>query len=623
MQSMNAYPDKKIINFISLKIARGELAEVVEIINNLIKEYPFSAEVQNIAGLFTEKQNEIKNALHFYNKAVNLDPNNSDFLNNKGRTLGKLGDYVLAIECFDKAILIGSDKIEYLVNKAVVLKKTNKINRALDLYLEVYKRDSNNAIVAFNISNTYLELGQYVDSLEYINKAIKLNPKYHNAYYNRAKIYTDMGLLEKAIEDYEYVIELNSYLSIDSLSNILFIMNYSLSFDNKDYIKKLNEYKNKVLSTYDIRKFKNYSKVSNKLKIGFISGDLNDHPVGYFLEGWLSKFKSDFIELYAYSVNSRTTKLTKRIRPFFDIFYEASQLSHEELANKIYEDKISILIDLSGHTGFNRLPVFLYKPSPIQLTWLGYFASTGLNEIDYVIADNNLITSDNKFDFVENIWNFPNSRWCFTSPGEVKTLEPPSKKNGYVTFGCFSNMTKVNDEVLNLWLDIINITPNSKILFKSKQLRDDKFATEFTGRLSEIGYKAGSYEFDSFNKERSSYLDSYNKVDIILDTFPFTGGTTSMECLWMGVPFVTLSGRSMVGRQGVGILNSCNLNKLIAKSKEEYILIANNIANDLEYLVKLRKNLRNQIRKMPIYNVDEFAKNFEIEMLKIWEKHKI
>jgi len=620
---MNIYPEKKILNFISLKITKGELEEVVDIINNLIKKYPFSAEVQNIAGLFSEKQNQIENALNFFNKALSIEPNNSDLHNNKGRILGKLGNFVMAIECFDKAILFGGDKVEYLVNKAFVLKKINQINRALDLYLESYRMDANNAIIAFNISNTYLELGQYVDALVYINKAIEINPTFPNAYFNRAKIYTDMGFIEKAIEDYEYVVKLNSNLSVDSLSNILFVMNYSSSFDNKSYLKKLKEYKNKVLSTKDIRKFENHSKVNEKLKIGFISGDFHDHPVGHFLEGWLSKFKSDFIELYAYSVGYKTTELTKRIKPFFDDFFEVSRLSDEKLANKIFKDNINILIDLSGHTGSNRLPIFLYKPAPVQITWLGYFASTGLKEIDYIIADNDLIPTENKNHFVEKVWNFPNSRWCFTSPGEIKILEPPCINNGYVTFGCFSNMTKINDEVLNLWLEIITKNQNSKILFKSKQLKDDQFAAKFKKRLSKIGYKDVRYEFDSFDKDRSSYLFSYNKVDIILDTFPFTGGTTSMECLWMGVPFVTLSGRSMLERQGVGILNSCNLNKLIAKNKKEYILIANKIANDKDYLAKLRKNLRNQIRDMPIYNSNEFAKNFEVEMLKIWKEHNI
>jgi predicted O-linked N-acetylglucosamine transferase (SPINDLY family) len=266
--------------------------------------------------------------------------------------------------------------------------------------------------------------------------------------------------------------------------------------------------------------------------------------------------------------------------------------------------------------------MFGHKPSPVQASWLGYFATTGLNEMDYLIGDPFVTPPKDDDQFTENVWRLPETRWCFTPPNvDIDVSVPPALNHGYVIFGCFNNATKVNDRVVALWAKVLEAVPNSRLLLKAKQFHDQMARKSIIQRFAAHGTDSERISLEG-SEDRQKYFAAYNKIDITLDPFPFTGGTTSVESLWMGVPLVTLAGGSLISRQGVGVLMNAGLSDWIAEDEEEYVAKAVLFASDLDKLASLRAGLRSQVLASPLFDAARFARNIEKDLWEMWNQCK-
>jgi predicted O-linked N-acetylglucosamine transferase (SPINDLY family) len=289
------------------------------------------------------------------------------------------------------------------------------------------------------------------------------------------------------------------------------------------------------------------------------------------------------------------------------------------MAEKIYNDKIDILIDLSGHTAQNSLKVFTHKPAPIQVTWIGYFNTTGLKSMDYIFCDKFVIPLGNECFYTEKPFRFEEGYLCFTPPRDpIHIKKLPVLQNKNITFGCFNQSKKMGEEVVELWAKILLKVPNSKLFLKSAAL-DDKNQThhDTLERFAKLGIAQNRIVMEG-RSSRADYFEAYNKVDIALDPFPYVGGTTTVEALWMGVPVVTLQGVHYVSRMGVSIMNTMNLADWVAVDKEDYIDIAVNKASKLNELSILRDSLREGLLTSPLCDAPRFAKKFEKSLYKMW-----
>jgi predicted O-linked N-acetylglucosamine transferase (SPINDLY family) len=241
-------------------------------------------------------------------------------------------------------------------------------------------------------------------------------------------------------------------------------------------------------------------------------------------------------------------------------------------------------------------------------------------EIDYVLGDPHVTPPQDDDYFTEKVWRLPETRWCFTPPNaDVEVSVPPAVNNGYATFGCFNNVTKVNDEVMALWTKVLNAIPNSRLLLKAKQFRDHLVRESIIQRFAAQGINSKRISLEG-PEVRQKYFAAYNKIDITLDPFPFTGGTTSVESLWMGVPLVTLAGGSLISRQGVGVLMNAGLPDWIAEDEESYLAKAVLFASDLDKLVMLRSGLRSQVLASPLFDAPRFARNIENALWAMWNQ---
>ncbi len=357
---------------------------------------------------------------------------------------------------------------------------------------------------------------------------------------------------------------------------------------------------------------------ARKLRVGLVSGDLRRHPVGYLLRGPLHEIAKGEFELFAYSNYPREDDLSAELRQHFTNWISVNEKSDAELARQIHDDRIDILLDLSGHTDFSRVAVFARRPAPIQASWLGYYATTGVREIDWKIGDP-WVTPDNEAGhFTERLWRLPDGCFCFAPPeGASAVTALPSERNGYVTYGCFNNLAKVNDGVIATWSRILHADPASRLLLKARQLGTDELRASLVARFAAHGIGperlllegAGSY---------TEYLATYGRVDIALDPFPFTGGATTAESLWMGVPVITLKGDRFIAHQGESLLHAAGLGEMIAADRNTYVQLALRTAAEYRALAEMRAGLRARLADSALFDATRYTRNLEAAWRGMW-----
>jgi predicted O-linked N-acetylglucosamine transferase (SPINDLY family) len=304
-------------------------------------------------------------------------------------------------------------------------------------------------------------------------------------------------------------------------------------------------------------------------------------------------------------------ELTERVKACFHEWRPLTGLSDKDAAQKIHGDGIHVLIDLSGHTAENRLPVFAWKPAPVQVSWLGYFASTGLSEIDYILGDPYVTPHEEADHFSEKIWQLPETYLCFTPPDlDLEVAPSPARSNGFVTFGCFNNLARMTDEIVSVRASILHAVPGSKLFLKDKQLDHESGRNRVLARFAAVDIEADRLILEG-KSPRAEYFECYGRVDIALSPFPYGGGTTSVEGLWMGVPVITKKGNHFLSHLGESIVHNSRLSDWIASDEEEYVAKALAYASNLEALSDLRKGMRERILATPLFDIPTFSIHFE------------
>lgn len=355
-----------------------------------------------------------------------------------------------------------------------------------------------------------------------------------------------------------------------------------------------------------------------KLRIGYISPDFRQHAAAHFFTPLLKKYNRQEFVVYAYNVGESDV-VTKRFERLPVTWRNFCGLAPFEIARRIFADHIDILVDLSGHTQNSCLPVLIYRPAAVQVSGIGYVNTTGLNEVDYFLSDNYCMPVGEEQGFSEKLLRPAHSQLCYSpaivrQPPEV-TAAPPSEKNGFITFGCFNNFNKVTLEALRLWRTILEMVPGSKLVIKSK-ICSIPAGREFVyERFRAVGLDASRAELRAYSPD---YLEQYRDIDIALDTFPYNGGLTTCEALYMGVPVISLRGNTHGSRFGTSILENADLPELVAPNETEYVNKAVKIALSPDILAEFHAGLRGFMQRSPLMNAEGYMKDLEAEYHRIW-----
>ncbi|MBH1971872.1 tetratricopeptide repeat protein [Moraxellaceae bacterium AER2_44_116] len=566
--------------------------------------------------------NDLTKAEDIYRQILTISPKHIETLNNLGMLLSETARIEMAIDMLNKVVRLEPSARRYQV-LAQIFVKQGQDNKAIDCLRQAIQLNPGDAIAYHNLGTQLWVQHRYSEAIPYFQKSLTLDPKQDVSLNNLASCLMKQGKHQEAETLFRQSI-LTSPKNDSHYNNLLM----SLCFDRDNfpdiYLKEASRLD--LLLQSRSKSYKSWEKASllqpPPLRVGFVSGDFRNHPVGYFLESVITHLDKSKIELFAYDCHQIEDSLTKRIKPHFSQWCNINTMSDRLAAEKIHNDGIHILIDLAGHTSNNRLAVFAWKPAPIQASWLGYFASTGLSCMDYILADPISVPEQNRSHFTETVAYLPDTRLCFTPPSAdiAQNLTPlPALERGFITFGCFQSLSKVNTKVLKLWANVLEKCPNSRLLIKSHPLKEAASKQEFIEKMTACHIPMERVILEG-GSPREAYLSAYANVDIMLDTFPYPGGTTTCEALWMGVPTLTLTGNTLLEKQGASMLNCVGLEDWIAVDEEDYINKAVNTANQLDKLAQLRAQLRQQMIKSPLTDAPLFALNLSQALQAMWQK---
>jgi protein O-GlcNAc transferase len=572
-------------------------------------------------GTALQREGKLDEAIAYYKKAIQLNPAYAGTFHNLGNALQLKGEPDEAILCYQKAIKLNPHAAVTYNNLGNVLQEKGQIDQAILWYQKALDIDPHFVMAYVNFGVALDKKGQITEALLYYQKALQIDRQFSPAYFNLGNALSLTGRLDDAELCYRKALDINPEF-LSSHSALLLLLNHNPRYTAQDIYDEHREFSRRhaggLPQQFDFIKKKPAS--DRKIRIGYVSPDFRHHSVAYFIEPVIASHNREFFEIFCYSNVLIEDEVTIRMRKYSDQWRNIAGISDEVAAELIYKDEIDILVDLSGHTANNRILLFARKPAPVQVTWIGYPSTTGLTSIDYKMADTYTDPAGMTEHYhTEKLFRLPESFLCYLPDDESPEIkELPSLTSGCITFGSFNNFTKVTSEVTKLWMKILMAIPHSRLILKSRSFSDALISRSFLEEFIQGGIEMERIELLPMTSFRE-HLNTYNTIDIGLDTFPYNGTTTTCEAMWMGVPVITLAGKTHASRAGVSLLSNVGLKEFIAHTSEEYITIAVNLAKDIKRLKYLRAQLRDMMTKSPLCDAKRFTANLEICYRRMWE----
>jgi protein O-GlcNAc transferase len=564
---------------------------------------------------------EVEGAMQAFQHALALQPAFPEAQTGLGNMYRARGDLEAAIGQFNAVIAGGVNTVKAHNNLGALLFDIGRKSEAIAHLVEALRERPDFAEAHNNLGNALLDEGRLDEAAVHYREAIRHKPDMAPAWSNLGGALKAQGKIPEAIENYQTAIRLNP-MFIDAHSNLIMLLGYSAEVPHQILVNQARQFDRDIAaSLLRRREFTNVPDPDRRLRIGYVSGDFRGHAVSYFLEPLVHHQQNAAFEFFAYANMHVEDAVTARLRGGFDHWRNIVSMGDDAVADLIEADGIDILIDLSGHMAANRLLVFARKPAPIQATWLGFTTTTGVSAIDYRITDP-YVDPPGMTEHLntETLWRLPATFCCYQPRAGIADPidHPPRDDNGFTTFGCFNNFTKVSDRTLKRWAEILERVPDARLLLEIVGIDSEGFRRETEARLEQLELPLERVILEP--RRRSNQYVLYNKVDIALDPFPFNGGTTTLDALWMTVPVISVAGEHFTARMGVTILNNVGLPELIADDEAAYVDLAVGLAGDWSRLRAIRGSLRQKMNASRMMDFAAFARDMEAAYRAMWRK---
>lgn len=578
-----------------------------------------------IQGLFQQAQTGFQNgrladARTSCLNILKLNAEDADTLHLLGLICHREGDLASAVRYIEQAVLARPKSVAFLTNLGTMHSLRNDLPNAARAYERALAIDPLSGATYLNLGVIYSRLQRYDDAIQTYRKAIELDPNYAEAYNNLGMDLERKGLLNEAADQFRLALKYKPHFP-SAHQNLLFLLSYYCLSSTQKLCDAHREWDDIYGSRGRQHAFTHTHRgdPDKRLRIGYVSPDFRRHPVSSFVEPLLATHHRADVEVFCYAEVFEPDEVTRHLQTLADHWRSTTHLSDEQVARMIHDDRIDILIDLAGHTAFSRLAIFTYKPAPIQATYLGYCATTGLRAMDYWITDRVLHPEDTTECATEAIFRLPRCWVTYQPPAGAPDVLPRSP-DAPLTFGSFNNTRKIGDIVVTTWAAILDRAPGARLLLKSRYLDDPHEQQLIAGKFRQHGIGADRLELQGASPF-PDYMNIYNDVDIALDTFPRSGGTTAADALWMGLPVVTLAGERYVERLAASKLHAIGRSEWIADTQDEYIEIAIALANNPQLRAEARQTQRTRMVASPLCDGDGLATAMENAYRTMWRNY--
>ena len=568
------------------------------------------------------KNGDPEAAIATYHRILESDPNHTMAIYNLGLTLDGMDELDKAVDCYRRALSLSPNHSEVQIDLGNVLRRQGDNDAAITCLQQVLDSDPCYPIALYNIGLVYFDIQKFSQAADYIQRALVINPNQKIMHNRLGLALKDMGRMAESLAHFRKALEIDPTYSI-AHSNFLLYLNYAPGYERPEIFLEHQRFNARcVAHENDLSVFRNSRNPKRRLKIGYISPDFRNHANARFFEPVLAHHSHEQFEVFCYYTDSRVDNDTQRLRQYADHWTDCAELTDDVLFDQLKRDQIDILVDLAGHTANHRLPVFARKPTPVQVAYLGYPNTRGLPAIDYRITDRHIEPEGDADRFSsESLIRMPESWYCFRPSDRSPPVNKlPAIQNGYITFGSLNQYCKTNSDVLDLWAQVLQSVPKSKLLVNThtRSLSDPLIREPFELHFDRFGISPDRLILDD-ERPSDSYLRTYHRIDIGLDTFPHTGGSTTCEALWMGVPVITLVGERLVARMSLSILSTLGLTELTAQTQEEYVDICIKVAADMTHLQNLRTSMREKMQSSALMDPGTFTHQLEATYRKMWE----
>lgn len=553
-------------------------------------------------------------------RSVSLAPNVSLFRQNLGAVWGRLGRYDRAATELSQAVALCPRAADAHAGLAAALEQLGNLQGAEAVASRAVELAPRLAAGHNALGSVLERRGEHSAAIKEFSLAIQLWPEFSEAWTNLARTYEAMGEGPDAFRCYREAVRFRP-ADPTPHSNLLFAMHNDPGCTPATIYAEHQEWARRHAPPYDpsSHPHANPPEPERRLRVGYVSPDFRFHIVGRLLLPLLRHHDRDHFEVYCYSDNRKPDTYTALIRGVAEVWRETANLSHAALAELIWKDRIDILMDPNGHIAGNRLLVFARKPAPVQVTHFGYPNTTGLATMDYRFTDalSEPPGATERYNS-ERLYRIEDCWWCYLpeDPGPAPT-PLPAVSTGHVTFGCLNKLIKVSAPCVQLWSKILRTVPGSRLILLADGDPDSRKL--ILNRFARCGADPAQLEVAT-KRPHDEYMKLHDRIDIVLDTFPFNGDNTTCDAMWCGVPVVTLAGNSFVSRRGVSHLSTIGLAELIANTTDEYVAKAVELAGDLPRLAQLRSSLRDRMLRSPLCDATAFARKIERAYRQMWRR---
>jgi predicted O-linked N-acetylglucosamine transferase (SPINDLY family) len=598
---------------------QGELDEAIAACRRAIELQPDLLDAHvNLGDLFRDR-GQLDDAIAAYRRALEIKPDFPEVCLNLGAALASLNRLDEAIGVYRRAIEIRPDYTEIHINLGAALAGLGRLDDAMAEYRRAIELNADYPEAHNNLGNALKESGELDAAIAAYRRAIVAQPDYPDAHSNLGNALKDRGELDEAMAAYRRALQIKPD-DLEAHSNLVQALHYHPGHDAMAFAEEHRRWNRQFgdpLKQF-ARPRSNPAVAGRRLRIGYVSPDFRNHPVGRFALPLLEQHDRERFEIICYSGVTSSDSVTERFRGLAGKWRDTVGLSDARLDEMIREDGVDILVDLAMHTAGNRLLTFARQPAPVQVTWLAYPGSTGLPSIGYRLTDAHMDPPGEKQAWsAEEAVRLPDC-WCCYDPvddmPEINAL--PARSAAGVTFASLNNFAKVHEGVLALWARVMDAVRGSRLLMFCPEGRARERVSAFFGAR---GIGADRVEFAGF-LPRWEYLSLYQRIDLALDPFPCNGMTTTCDALWMGVPVLTLPREMPASRAGLSLLSCVGLGELAASSEDGFVRIAVELAGNLPRLAEMRATLRARMRASPLMDAPRFARNLEAAFLWIWKR---